>query len=521
VKQHGPLEIAETCRLVQQAAQGLDHAHQHGFVHRDVKPSNLIRRPDGLLKILDFGIARLPADLRGDDLPTATGIGTPEFMAPEQICNMQNVDCRADIYALGCTLYFLVTGREPFGRRPQRSYVELLRAHETQPFPDVRQFRPDVPVELCQILERMTAKIPEKRFATPAAVADALARVPPPRPAAPAVESRCAGPLRLPQFHCGSIVPPEFFIDREQELDEAEGIIRSGQNFLLIGVRRAGKTSFFRKLQQRLAEGSRVTVLTSVLNLEACRDLTLETFLGHTILNMIGEICRVVFRVKPADLGRSDPTRVCPELAGDRAFDLLLNIYRLVVERTHYGSQAGPSPFLPVEFRDYAADLLDIIRAKGWTHYTIFYDEANHLPAQLSPELLAANIQVLESAYLISVYAITPEMAGAFAPLNDVLGHQITIGPFGSQQDLMRLLQRYYQNDAAAPDELPVSADALHRVWKCAGGMPFQLQFLLSYAFKQARAQQTALVTDDHVVAAFELLCQERPEYFDRRRLPP
>ena len=519
LKQQGPLAVDEACRLIQQAAWGLDHAREHGFVHRDIKPSNLIRRPDGLLKILDFGIARLPPELRGDELPTTGGMGTPEFMAPEQAGEKQSVDSRADIYALGCTFFFLLTGREPFGRRPQRSMIEILRAHERDPLPDVRQIRPEVPLELFRILERMTAKVPEKRFATPAEVAEALVKVPPVVTPPVLLENRHAAPIRLPPFHCGGVVPPEFFINREQELDDAEQIVRAGQNFLLVGVRRAGKTSFLRKLQKRLAEGRRVTVLTSILNLEACRDLTIETFLGHTILNMIGEICREVFHIKPADLGRPDPTRVRPDLAGDQAFDSLMNINRLVVERTHSRKDSGPSAFLPDEFRQYVADLLDIIRKKGWTHYTIFYDEANHLPARLSVDLLTANIEALEAASLISVYAATPEMVDSFRPLNDVLGHHITIGPFGSQEDLMRLLQRYYHSGPSLPGELPVSADALHRVWECAGGMPFQLQFLLSYGFKQAREQRAALVTEDHVISSFELLCRDAPEYFDRHRL--
>jgi serine/threonine protein kinase len=519
-KEQGPLDIDEACRLVQQAARGLDHARQHGFVHRDIKPSNLIRRPDGLLKILDFGIARLPPELRGDSLPTEAGIGTPEYMAPEQARDMESIDCRTDIYALGCTFFFLLTGCEPFGRRPERSFLEIVTAHERDPLPDVRQTRPEVSSELCRILERMTAKVPQQRFATPAEVADALDRVPRRAPTRVAVAGNSPHPsIRMPRFHCGQVVPPDFFIDREQELDEAEQIVRAGQNFLLVGVRRAGKSSFFRKLKRRLAEGDRLTLLTSILNLEACRDLTIETFLGHTILDMIGEICREVFHIKPADLSRSDPTRVRPHLAGDQAFDSLMNINRLVVERTHRREDAPPSAFLPAEFRQYVADLLDIIRSKGWTHYTIFYDEANHLPARLSADLLRANIEALESASLISVYAATPEMVDSFRDLDDVLGNRITIGPFGSQQDLMRLLRRYYHDDPGGPGELPVAADALHRVWECAGGMPFQLQSLLSYAFKQAREQRAALVTEDHVVSSFELLCRDRPEYFDRRRL--
>jgi hypothetical protein len=526
VDQRGPLDLEDACRLIQQAARGLDHARQNGFVHRDIKPSNLIRRPDGLLKLLDFGIARLPEALRGNDLPTVSGMGTPEYMAPEQADVSQSVNTQADIYALGCTLFFLLTGRAPFGKRPERSTVEIILAHRNDPLPDVGESRPEVPAELSRILERMTAKAPLDRFATPGDVADALGKLPWGRPpTGPAMAGARPpvvpgeGKIKIPLFHCGSVVPPDCFIDREQELDDAEQIVRGGQNFLLVGVRRAGKSSFLKKLQRRLAEGSRITVLTSILNLEACRDLTIESFLGHTILNMIGEICREVFHIKPADLGRPDPTRIRPDLAGDAAFDSLMNINRLVVKQTHSRKDAARSAFLPDEFRQHVTDLLEIIRSKGWTHYTIFYDEANHLPARLSTELLTANIEALESASLISVYAATPEMADSFRLLDDLLGHRITIGPFDSLEDLMRLLRHYYHHDAGSAHELPVSADALQRVWECAGGMPFQLQFLLSYSFKQAREQSASLVTEDHVISSFELLCRERPEFFDCRRL--
>jgi serine/threonine protein kinase len=527
VEQHGPLELGEACRLIQQAARGLDHLRQNELVHRDIKPANLIRRPDGLLKILDFGIARLPAELRGENAPTASGLGTPEYMAPEQ-AEAQSVDTRTDVYALGCTFFYLLTGRAPFGKRRERSAIDILLAHRRDRFPDVRKIRRDVPDELWRILERMSAKAPQDRFATPGEVAEALARrawggQPEPAAPLPGNPGRPADSsdrrIRVPIFHCGSVVPPDCFIDREQELDDAEQIVRGGQNFLLVGVRRAGKSSFLKKLQKRLAEGDRITVLTSILNLEACLDLTIESFLGHTILNMIGEICREVFHIKPADLSRPDPTRIRPELAGDAAFDSLMNINRLVAKQTHFRKDAGRSAFLPDEFRQHVTDLLEIIRSKGWTHYTIFYDEANHLPARLSTELLTANIEALEAASLISVYAATPEMADSFRLLENLLGHRITIGPFDSLEDLMRLLRRYYHRDAAAAGELPIAADSLQRVWECAGGMPFQMQFLLSYSFKQAREQRAALVTEDHVISSFETLCRERPEYFDCRRL--
>ena len=156
--------------------------------------------------------------------------------------------------------------------------------------------------------------------------------------------------VKLPKFHCGGLVPPEFFIGRHQELDDAEEIIRANQSFLLVGVRRSGKSSFMRTLQQRLAGRPDNTILSGIVNLEGCSELTIETFLAHTIVNMIGEMCRGVFQIKPADLSRSQPAEARPELARDREFDTFININRQVVDRTHIRNGAAPSPFLPNEF---------------------------------------------------------------------------------------------------------------------------------------------------------------------------
>lgn len=336
----------------------------------------------------------------------------------------------------------------------------------------------------------------------------------PPEVVAPQIR----GALRMPRFHCGGIVPPECFIDRYQELEDAEGIVRSGQSFLLVGVRRSGKSSFLKKLRHRILGVPDNTILSSTLNLEACRDLTIETFLGHTILNMIGEISREVFHIKPTDLSRPDPAEVRQELKDDKEFDAFVNINRQVVARTH--SQAGltPSPFLPHEFVGFAKDLLEIVRSRGWSHYVVFYDEANHLPMRLSIDLLEGNLEALNSARLTSVYAATPEMADSFRTLHDLFGHQISIGPFESQRDQVRLLAQYYYGNTNETTGLPVSADSLQTVWELAGGMPFQIQFLLNFSFQYARQHRAELVAVDHVTKAFDLLSRDRPEYFRPRR---
>lgn len=327
-------------------------------------------------------------------------------------------------------------------------------------------------------------------------------------------EERITDGVRLPRFHCGGVVPPDYFIGRERELQDAEEIIRAGQSFLIVGVRRAGKTSFCNKLQGRLLSTEKNDLLASRLNLEACRDLTIDTFLGHTILNMVGEIARVVFRLKPADLNRPDLAQTRHDLKTDGVLESFVNINRVVTERTHYRRDTPPSPFLPHEFVGFVADLLEILRAKGWRNYVLFYDEANHLPAQLSGEMLTGYLEILDAAALTTVYAASPEMVASFKPLHDHFGHHIRIGPFESQRDLMRLLARYYHGDMSKTDNLPISADAVQMIWDYAQGMPFQLQFLLSFSFEKARDEHASMVINRHVAEANVRLSRDRPDYF-------
>ena len=250
VKQRGPMSVAEASECIRQAAAGLQHAHEKGMVHRDIKPHNLMLSRGGsrelrderreedndhrlhgsrlssldsrpLIRILDFGLAgfasesafeRSPvaprqeshtsdvADLR--DQPStanpattldrlscrgATGLlkataahlttigsvmGTPDYMAPEQAADAHSADIRADIYSLGCTLHFLLTGKPPF---EAENVLAKLKAHANEPPPELTKLRKDVPAELSKVAARMMAKNPAERFQTPAAVADALA----------------------------------------------------------------------------------------------------------------------------------------------------------------------------------------------------------------------------------------------------------------------------------------------------------------------------------------------------------
>jgi serine/threonine protein kinase len=176
VTRSGVLPVASACELVRQAALGLQHAFEHGLVHRDVKPSNLMLAHDGRVKVLDLGLARLHAAEAEADL-TGFGqlMGTLDYMAPEQASDARAVDVRADVYSLGCTLYHFLAGRPPFSGPEFSRALNKVFGHREVAVPPVTNFRPEVPKALVRILERMLAKKPADRFATPAEVALALA----------------------------------------------------------------------------------------------------------------------------------------------------------------------------------------------------------------------------------------------------------------------------------------------------------------------------------------------------------
>jgi serine/threonine-protein kinase len=180
VRDLGPLAIGQACEFVRQAALGLEHARALGIVHRDVKPSNLLVQPPvggtladgGVVKITDFGLARLGA---GVDDPLhhneSTVMGTPDYLSPEQGRDLNAADIRSDLYSLGCTFYFLLTGEVPF---PGGTPLEKLMRHATIDPEPVEQLRPVVPPGVAALVRRLMAKDPAARPQTPAEVAEAL-----------------------------------------------------------------------------------------------------------------------------------------------------------------------------------------------------------------------------------------------------------------------------------------------------------------------------------------------------------
>lgn len=179
VSEEGPLPVGLACDYMRQAARGLQYAHERGLIHRDIKPSNLLLSQSGVVKILDLGLARLAGAVR-DNYPAVntdsddSGLaGTPDYMAPETAQDSRCADIRSDLYSLGCTFYFLLTGQVPY---PGGGWPEKLLRHQLDSAPSVYVMRPDVPAEVSAILQCLMAKDPANRFATPADAAMALER---------------------------------------------------------------------------------------------------------------------------------------------------------------------------------------------------------------------------------------------------------------------------------------------------------------------------------------------------------
>src|SRR5207302_1538169 len=170
---------------------------ERGLIHRDIKPANLLLAPDGVtIKVLDLGLARLsagPEDATAQSL-TDTGavVGTPDFIAPEQARNAHDIDIRADIYSLGCTLYYLLIGKIPF---TGETVTEKLIKHQLEEPEPVQRLRPDVPPGVVDVLHRMMAKRPEDRYQIPAQVAAALVSFVPAVSASQPEQIQAASPL--------------------------------------------------------------------------------------------------------------------------------------------------------------------------------------------------------------------------------------------------------------------------------------------------------------------------------------
>jgi serine/threonine protein kinase len=174
VFKEGPLAVPRAARLFAEVASALEHAHGQGLIHRDMKPSNIMVTPHNHAKVLDLGLAMIHGEV-AEEVTVLGGegyiVGSMDYISPEQTTDPTKVDRRADIYSLGCTLYFALAGYPPF---PGGNNRDKIHRHRTQLPPSLLMLRPDLPSDFVRILERMMAKNPDRRFPSAAAVEVAL-----------------------------------------------------------------------------------------------------------------------------------------------------------------------------------------------------------------------------------------------------------------------------------------------------------------------------------------------------------
>jgi serine/threonine protein kinase len=173
VAEGGPLDVPRAARLMAEVASGLEHAHNQGLIHRDLKPSNIMVTPNDHAKILDLGLALMQGEEAELNVIGGLGyiVGTMDYIAPEQTTDSTNVDGRADIYSLGCTLYFALTGQPPFPGGSSREKVRRQRYEDPQP---LRELAPAVPEGFALLVRQMMAKDPAQRPSSAAAVEEEL-----------------------------------------------------------------------------------------------------------------------------------------------------------------------------------------------------------------------------------------------------------------------------------------------------------------------------------------------------------
>jgi len=283
------IPVAETVRLTDEIASALSYAHEHGIVHRDVKPENIMISGDRAV-VADFGIARAVSVAGGEKL-TGTGfaVGTPAYMSPEQAFGDSNIDGRSDVYALGCVVYEMVAGRAPFDAETPQA---LLAKHAADTVPSMRASDPQIPLFVERAVERTLAKDPADRFQTPKEFVEALtselivARVGRRRWPLPGIAAAALGVVLIaawlltallggPRYERLAVLPP---VDLTNDPDQ-EAFVGGLHNALILELQSAGvpviaRTSVmqFENTQQSIREIASELRLDAVIELSVSRD---------------------------------------------------------------------------------------------------------------------------------------------------------------------------------------------------------------------------------------------------------
>ncbi|MEQ9407694.1 MAG: protein kinase [Fuerstiella sp.] len=249
VRRKGPLPVDQACGVVRKVAHALQHAFRQGMVHRDIKPQNIMVTQDGRVRVLDFGLARLVRESethitdghdpstqmrRTADALTMVGsvLGTPDYIAPEQVTDAHLADTKSDLYSLGCTFYFLLTGQPPY---PDGTAMQKLAAHTGGAPTPVTTLRPEIPPAIADLVQRMMAKKPADRLQTPIEVVDAIeALTRQAEQAATATQTRSvadtAGREKSPPAASRAAAPAPPKVNVPKKLSDAEPFKESGRN---------------------------------------------------------------------------------------------------------------------------------------------------------------------------------------------------------------------------------------------------------------------------------------------------
>jgi predicted ATPase/tRNA A-37 threonylcarbamoyl transferase component Bud32 len=373
----GQLPLGEALRLSREISSALSHAHQHGLVHRDVKPENILLA-DGIALVADFGIAR-STSLNGSDQTQAMTIpggilGTPLYMSPEQACG-EPVGPASDIYSLACVVFEMLSGTPPFEASSSES---VIRMHLTAQPRRLDTLRPSIPAAVARVIERALAKKPEDRYASAVQFAEALAAAaagdPTPTPA-PTAEALPANNLPRQRTH---------FIGRERELAECARLLGDSRVLTLTGIGGCGKTRLALKLAEHMlpafpdgawfvdlapvTEGSRVAeAVAAALGIRevAGKDLVASVcehlaerrtlIILDNCEHLLDDACRAADRMleQAADVRLLITSREGLGIEGERLFPL-----------RSLSVPSAQAPLAPATIRDYDSVRLFIDRAR-------------------------------------------------------------------------------------------------------------------------------------------------------------